>query len=105
MTKQARQDTCFPRLWTPGASRALPFGEFRRAQRAPRLFRSMNKKKPFRVLTPEQFERLTPERRLAYIDEALRVMHPRIRAPGPGTLPSGRSLRTRRKAPRRAAKS
>jgi hypothetical protein len=32
----------------------------------------MKKNKPFRVLTPEQYERLTPERRLAYIDEAIR---------------------------------
>lgn len=29
--------------------------------------------KRFRVLTPEQYDRLTPEKRLAYIEEAIRV--------------------------------
>jgi len=49
--------------------------------------------KRFRVLTPEQYERLTPEKRLDYIEEAIRVAkigrasprssgHPQTHAPG-----------------------
>ena len=33
----------------------------------------MKKTSRFRVLTPEQYERLTPEARLAYIEDALRI--------------------------------
>lgn len=33
----------------------------------------MKKATRFRVLTPEEYERLTPKDRLAYIDEAFRV--------------------------------
>jgi hypothetical protein len=50
----------------------------------------MKMKKPFRVLTPEQYERLTAEKKLAYIDEAIRTKG----------LPD-RPSRTPTKAPRR----
>ena len=52
----------------------------------------MNKKKTFRVLTPEQYERLTLEAKLAYIEEAMRVR--KVAAAGPRfgrTQPSSKS--------------
>lgn len=57
----------------------------------------MNKKKPFRVLTPEQYERLTLDDKLAYIDEAIRVKKVGARMP--------RSARSQPKTSRTPAKA